>query len=58
VLTIHRAISRQECGAYPPDKFVPDRFLKSDGPAIADPFDYAFGFGKRSVLHLVHVLEH
>jgi hypothetical protein len=40
-----REISREECGAYPPDEFVPERFL-GDNPPI-DPSEYAFGFGRR-----------
>jgi hypothetical protein len=44
-----REITREECGAYPPDEFVPERFLH-DRPPI-DPNEYAFGFGRRFALY-------
>jgi hypothetical protein len=44
-----REISREECGAYPPDEFVPERFLHDHQPI--DPNEYAFGFGRRFVLY-------
>lgn len=49
-LIYYRAISREQCGSFPPEDFKPERFLK-DAVPIADPFDYIFGFGKRSVYH-------
>ena len=33
-----------------PDEFRPERFLDGDGkmdPAVRDPFDFVFGFGRR-----------
>jgi hypothetical protein len=51
-----RQISRTECGAFPPEDFVPERFLASgdNDPLPADPFTYVFGFGKRYVDPFVH----
>ena len=45
---------------YPdPDRFLPERFLKNGklNPAVRDPSDFIFGYGRRCVtcymLHLV-----
>jgi cytochrome P450 len=47
---VDRAVSREESGSFPPEEFVPERFIPAAGRVIpADPRDYVFGFHKRSV---------
>ncbi|KAF7293084.1 Cytochrome P450 [Mycena indigotica] len=42
------AITREEDPDFPPEEFMPERFLpRPSGFAPRDPFTYAFGFGRR-----------
>ena len=55
-LTVHRAVAYEDHPLYPTDKFMPERFLDTEHPAM-DPENYVFGYGRRYVSDLHRQLK-
>jgi hypothetical protein len=46
LIAAFRAIAYEPNPRYPPEEFLPERFLDPEVPT-ADPASYVFGFGRR-----------